>query len=118
MAEFYYSTRDYDIITNIKLATIHFLSTGQKLTSEEINNPEFMDTIAANFKGLVKRIDNPSYRLLAKNGHIASAIIVYRRNHKVSLAKAKRRVDAFIEGDKNHGGKRSDTNAKSNNGSV
>jgi len=118
MAEFYYSTRDYNIVTNAKLAEIHFLSTGQKLTSEEINNPEFMDTIAANFKGLVKRIDNPSYRLLAKNGHIASAVIVYRNSHNVSLAKAKKRVNAYIEGDENHGQKRSVANAKSDNGSV
>lgn len=118
MAEFYYSTRDYNVITNLQLAEAHFLSTGQKLTTEEINNPEFMDNIALDFMGLIKRVDHPSYRLLAKNGHKVSAIKVYHNEHGVTLIEAKRRVEAFIGGGKSNGRKRHNSNAKSHNGSI
>lgn len=118
MTEFYYSTRDYDIINNVALSRFHFLKTGQKLTSEEIHNPEFMDEIAKEFKGLVKRVDRPSWRLLAKNGHSVSAIRIYSNEHNVSLVEAKKRVDAFVKGGTPNDKKNHRTNEKGNNGTV
>lgn len=117
--KFYYSTRNYDIISNYEIAKIYFILNGIKLSHEELTNPDFIDEIANHYTGILKRVENPSWRLLANNGHVSNATIIYKETHPdVNLSECRKRVGDYIKGGKKDGSSNNKGNAVSNNESV
>lgn len=100
MKNFYYGTKDKNVIDNHKLAEHYYIATGKRLNNEDIDNPEYMDKVASRFKGLYGRIDNPSWRFLADRGFKTSAMRVLSDANDLPLSDARRIVESFISNKK------------------
>ena len=90
----YYSTTDYNVITNYSLAEAYFLSTGKKV---DPFNEEALDKIIPEMKGVVSKVDAPNWKFLAEHGHKFMAVRIYKETHDCSVAMAKETVEYFID---------------------
>lgn len=105
----YYATKDYDIITNMQLARSYFLVTGERIDAFDIEVLEQRALPIMN--GVLRRVDNPSWKVLAEHGHKVKAIKIYADSHDCSLEIAKETVEYYIGSIKNRRRK----NGKPNN---
>lgn len=95
MEEVYFGTKDGDLIDRYEISKIAYLTTGIRISTDDISSiREFSKTC----KGISGEIKRPSVKWLVQHGHKVKAVKIYYKIHSgISLKEAKEIVDSMEE---------------------